>query len=181
MLTPSAPIPRNSQRDECPTQDYSSFIPTQLIVAAHSEIRTNPETLHKAGLKNATYMSQVINILAKRAGQPLYGLAVTSRFIKLSTYFGLELNERLKGNSRVLSKVRMALHEKVDPMSLHIGVVRIGLDDSTPLVDILYDTTDSDRNHPIFCYVAYSSQIPTIMAILESSGLGPFKECVKAF
>jgi hypothetical protein len=41
-------------------------------------------------------------------------------------------------------------------MSLHLGVVRIGDDQSAPLMDILYDTTDSDRNHPVFANVAYS-------------------------
>ena len=183
ILTPSAPIPKNGQRETCPTEEYSSFIPTQLIVAAHSDIRTNPITLHKAGLKNATYMSQAINFLANKAGRQLYGLTVSTRFIKLANYFGLELEERLKGksNSKILSKVRLALYENVDPMSLHIGVVRIGLDDSTPLVDILYDTTDSDRNHPIFCHVAYSNQVPVVISLLESIGLGPFKECVEAF
>ena len=182
MLSPSAPIPRNGQRMvDCPTQDYSSFIPTQLIVAAHSDIRTDPVTLYKAGLNNATYISKIFNLLAQKSSKPSYGLTVSTRFIKLATYLGLELEERLKGNSKCLSKVRLALCEKVDPMSLHIGVVRIGLDDSTPLVDILYDTTDSDIHHPIFCHVAYSNQIPFVISLLESIGQGPFKECVEAF
>ena len=184
-LTADAPVPVNKQRSiPCPTTNYPDFSPTQLIVAAHSDIRTDPDTLHKAGLLNATHISNVLNFLAIKKVQPKYELTVSSRFTKLATYLGEEMLARLEGKPKVLASVRLALCENVDPMSLHIGVVRIGLDDSTPLVDIIYDTTDSDRNHPVFCYVAYSDKIPVVMKVIEASGivgLGPYKTCVQAY
>ena len=185
VLSADAPEPVNKSRTlACPTKNYPEFIPTQIIVAAHNDIRTDPDKLHRAGLRNATYISKILNLIADKNSQPRFGLTVSTRFIKLATYLGDELSDRLGDNPKVLSSVRLALCEKVDPMSLHIGVVRIGLDDSTPLVDIIYDTTDSDRNHPIFCYVAYSDKIPDVMDIIESIhsiGLGPYKTSVKAY
>jgi hypothetical protein len=41
-------------------------------------------------------------------------------------------------------------------MSLHLGLIRISLADSTPLLDVLFDTTDSDRNHPVFAHLNFS-------------------------
>lgn len=183
MLSADAPEPFNQQREiSCPTEDYPDFIPTQIIVAAHSDIRTDPDTLHRAGIHNATYISKILNYIAEKKLQPKYGLTVSTRFIKLAEYLGKELYARLGSKPTILSSVRLGLCEKVDPMSLHIGLVRIGLDNSTPLVDILYDTTDSDRNHPIFCYVAYSDKIPDAMDVIESVGYGgPYKKCVQAY
>jgi len=181
-LSADAPEPANKQRNiSCPTVDYPEFIPTQIIVAAHNDIRTDPDTLHKAGLRNATDISFILNFLADKNSQPKYGLTVSTRFTKLAAYLGEELQRRLSDEPKILSAVRLALCENVDPMSLHIGVVRISLDDSTPLVDIIYDTTDSDRNHPIFCYVAYSDKIPDVMDIIENAGVRQYKVCVQAY
>lgn len=182
VLSADAPEPVNKERSiACPTDNYFSFVPTQVIVAAHNDIRTDPDTLHRAGLRNATYISKVLNMMAEKNNQSKFGLTVSTRFTKLATYLGEELNARLESEPKVLSSVRLDLSEKVDPMSLHIGVVRIGLDDSTPLADIIYDTTDSDRNHPIFCCVAYSEKIPEVLNILESAGIENYKVCVQAY
>ena len=102
-------------------------------------------------------------------------LSFSTRFIKLSEYIGRELNNTLGNNPKLLGKVRLALWEKVPPMSLHIGVVRIGAWDATPLIDILFDTTDSDRNHPVFanvCYQSVSTQLAQYLATTEGEEFG---------
>jgi hypothetical protein len=108
-------------------------------------------------------------------------LSFSTRFIKLSEYINCELENTLGDNPGLLGKVRLALCEKVPPMSLHIGVVRIGLWNATPLMDVLFDTTDSDRNHPVFAHVCYQS-ISTELAIFLTKTKGEdFGISVKAF
>ncbi len=169
VLSTSEPISKNGDSNQpSPTWDYGQFVPTQLIVAAHNNIRTSPDTLHEAGLIKAAVISLMINYIGEKFGSEENGLIVSSRFIKLASYLGEELNERLCSNRSVLGRVRLALCEKVDPMSLHIGVIRISLDNATPLLDILYDTTDSDRNHPVYCYVSYSQKLTAVVEVIKS-------------
>ena len=165
---------------------YGRFTPTQLIVAAHSDIRTDPDTLHKAALRHASNIAEVFNhYLAEACGVPKLAFAVSSRFIRLGDYLGQELQNRLGGSSResrkVLSTVRFSLTENVNPMSLHIAVVRIGLNDATVLTDILYDTTDSDRNHPVFAHVAYHKLVATVIKGLQEGKGDNYGVCVRAY
>ncbi len=182
VLSVSDPYPTTDPKaNPSPTSDYEQFVPTQLIVAAHNNIRTSPDTLHKAGLIKASYLSAVIRIVRDKTAIKVNGLIVSSRFIKLSAYLGDELEERLHANRKVLSRVRLSLSEKVGPMSLHIGVIRISLDDSTPLIDIIYDTTDSDRNHPLYCHVAYSKEVPKFFSSIQEFYETNFGKCVRAY
>ena len=164
---------------------YGKFVPTQLIVAANSDIRTDLDTLHKAALRHASNIGEVLNHLAESHGLEKLAFAVSSRFFKISDYLGSELQDRLSGSTResrkVLSAVRLRLTENVNPMSLHIAVVRIGLDDSTILADILYDTTDSDRNHPIFAHVAYDKLMAEVIQFLEIARDDSYGVCVRAY
>ena len=66
-------------------------------------------------------------------------------------------------------------------MSLHIAVVRISLDDATAMADILYDTTDSDRNHPIFAHVAYNKLTAILIQDLRKAGKDNYGVCVRAY
>jgi len=61
--------------------------------------------------------------------------------------------------------------ERVPPMSLHLGLVRIG-SGSSPLWDVLYDTTDSDRNHPAFAFLPYTREAGLIASALPGSPIG---------
>ncbi len=126
-------------------------------------------------------MSRILQVLAKYTKTPALGLTLSTRFIKLAGYLTNELANTLGTNSKLLGQVRLALTERVPPMSLHIGVVRIGLDDSTPLVDILYDTTDSDRNHPVYAHIVYSAFMKPLIERLKTMGYGEYGVCVEAF
>ena len=172
---PSSPIDDN----------YGNFVPTQLIVAANNDIRTNLDTLHRAALKHASNIGDLLNCLVNMQNRNRLAFAVSSRFFRISDYLGTELQDRLGGSSRnarkVLSAVRMRLAEDVNPMSLHIAVVRIGLNDSTILADILYDTTDSDRNRPIFAHVAYDKRITEVIQYLKIARNDDYGVCVRAY
>lgn len=145
-----------------PAVSYPRFRPTQLIAATHEDLRTSPDTLHKVGYKRARLICNWVNRVLGSAG---VGFMFSSRFMKLPDYVGEELG-RIYGDSEdatILSKVRLGLSERVCPMSLHIGLVRIGFDNNTPLVDILYDTSDSDRNHPVFAHVVFNGAVAAVI------------------
>jgi hypothetical protein len=181
-LRPEAPLSRDgTPRSSSPTDGYGPLIPTQLVVAAHNDIRTDPDTLHKAALRHVSNISDALNHIAATKGLAPLALSASARFMKVAEYLGQELGKRLGSASKELAAVRLALCENVKPMSLHIGVVRIGLDDATVWADILYDTTDSDRNHPVFAHVAYSELSATVIQALHRARKGDFGECVRAY
>jgi hypothetical protein len=102
----------------------------------------------------ASVLSQVLNLLGPEISSK--NLVFGSRFIALTDYCGGELERMLGADPDTLARVRLTLLESCQPMSLHLGLVRISLTDSTPFVDILFDTTDSDRNHPVFAHLSFS-------------------------
>jgi len=162
-LKPDAP----NKAAPCPTNGYPSFRPSQLIVAVHNDLRTSPDTLHVTGMKQAQGIASVLNALLARHNAQPQGATLSTRFMKLADYLGGELARILQHSPATLSRVRLTLCERVSPMSLHLGVVRIGMNGSVPLVDVLYDTTDSDRNHPVFAHVVYSNNAQQIINVLQ--------------
>ena len=186
-LHPEGPPSREGEsRPSSPINgSYGKFVPTQLIVAADSDIRTDLDTLHKAALRHVSNIGEVLNHLAESHGLEKIAFTVSSRFFRIADYLGTELQDRLSGSSResrkVLSAVRLRLTENVNPMSLHIAVVRIGLCDSTILADILCDTTDSDRNHPIFAHVAYNKLMAEVIQYLKIARDDSYGVCVRAY
>jgi hypothetical protein len=65
-------------------------------------------------------------------------------------------------------------------MSLRIGVVRVGWG-GAPLLDLLIDTTDSDRALPAFCHVAFNSVFSGVVAHLTNAGVVSLGTCVRAY
>lgn len=182
VIRPDAP-PRTVSTSIAPVDvsDYDLFCPTQIVVAAHNDLRTSPDRLHEVGMTAATYVASGLVGLAKSSGTAAFGTTLSTRFIKLAKYVGSELAVTLGSQPKMLSRVRLALWEKVPPMSLHLGVVRVGLDNATPLVDILYDTTDSDRNHCAFAYVAYQPWVKMLVELLQKQEVCDFGVCIEAF
>lgn len=58
-------------------------------------------------------------------------------------------------------------------MSLYVGIVRIA-EASGAVIDILYDTTDSDINHPIFATICYVGAYAGYVGIWEKLEPGSF-------
>ena len=146
--------------------DYSQFketnnyqiTPTTLVVATHNELRASPDQLYDVGLRN---VASPLDHIFKNSEVSIQ-LSLSTRFIKLTDYIHNELNRLLKENPETLSRLRLDLWEKVRPMSLHLGLVRIGLAESSmPLLDVLYDTTDS--NLQMFDYIHFSEIIDKIV------------------
>ncbi len=140
---------------------YSSFkeisnyqiIPHSLVVATHNELRASPNQLYQRGLKDIDFFDNYFK-------QTSIKLFLGIRFIKLTDYVHNEL-ERLLEKSNQLSQVRLKLWEKLRPLSSHLGLVRIRLMQSMPLLDILYDTTDSNLQR--FGYISYNSKFDEII------------------
>ena len=120
--------------------DYQ-IIPETLVVATHNELRASPDQLYHTGLDAA----ENLQFTFKKDTGSSPQLSLGTRFIKLTDYIHNELGRLFKEDQEILSEVRLNLWEKVRPMSFHLGLVRIGLAKySAPLIDILYDTTDSN-------------------------------------
>lgn len=58
----------------------------------------------------------------------------------------------------------MSLHENVPPMSLHLALLRIALPDASVLVDILFDTTDTNRS---VCHIVYAPIIKNLLSPID--------------
>lgn len=137
-----------------PTINHPLFVPSAMLAAAHDDIRVSPDHLHKLALRLGT-------MLIAGSGNAI-GLSAGSRVLRLASYVGQELSEVLAGQPSALGKTRLALWETVSPMSLHLGVLRFG-HSGIPLLDVLYDTTDSEPNLRAFCHVAYHRGIAALV------------------
>ena len=156
-----------------PLDGYPSFTPELLLVAAHNDLRASPDTLNRAGIRIASDLAQIVNnFYSRKAGAP-YGITLSTRHIVLAEYMTRELGGLLRAQRTVLSRVRLALQEQVQPMSLHLGIVRMGLSNGMPLADILFDTTDSDRNHSAFAFVFYQKDVGAFLNALSEVGNFP--------
>ncbi len=166
LLRAEPPQVRHSLQLPDPTASYPTFVPTAMLAAAHDDVRVSPDRLHKLALQTGT-------MLIAATGDTV-GLSATSRVLRLAHYVTEELALVLRGQPDVLGRARLALWEKVSPMSLHVGIVRFGFG-SVPLLDVLYDTTDSEPNLRAFCNIAYHQAMADLvdhLAQLTSIALG---------
>lgn len=155
-LEPDAPDTNGADR---PDLSDHYLIPHFLVVAAHRDIRLSPNRLHSMGHTLARNV-----MLARTAAKSSENLSdenvvLGTQYTKLSTYLGTELSRTLGHAPKRLRRARIELIERVPPMSLHIGVVRLALTDQNYLCDVLYDTTDTDQNLPVFATIVYGEKI----------------------
>ena len=98
-LSPEAPtLPDGTVPRSSPTDNYGRFVPTQLIVAAHNDIRTDPDALHSTALRDVSDIADVVNIMARLIGAELLSFVVSSRITRVTDYLGTELYDRLNGS-----------------------------------------------------------------------------------
>jgi hypothetical protein len=164
-LIPEAPPPRfGAWPTANPTTTYHPITPTEIVVAVHQELRTDPLRLQSAAVENAAWLpSAMAHEYAVQQIKGKTGMTVGSRFIRLRDYVDRELGSALRNRTpAVRSRARLALWEKVAPMSLHIGLVRVAFE-LEPMMDILFDTSDSDRHLRPSAYVAYHPQVPWLL------------------
>jgi hypothetical protein len=141
-LVPSAPTPLYSgPLLPDPVAGYGPIVPHALICAVHRDLRLSPLELHRAGRRAAGALQRQ---LVNRVTTQNPGLTLSTRFARVADYLSRDLAGVLGEPSRALGAARFGLVERVPPMSLRIGVVRIGIGQQ-PLLDVLFDTSDSDR------------------------------------
>lgn len=147
VLKMDAPAPRTGGGASNPPTIPYSLIPSSLVVALPLEVRLSTDSLHE----RAAATSALLATWIKKRRPDLEGVSYSARFFKLHEY----LRSGLPGlPPRTLAKLRLALVSRVPPMSLHLGIARIGVA-GVPLLDILYDTSDTDGAEP-FAHVAYA-------------------------
>lgn len=165
-----------------PTSDYGAIRPTALLVALNEGIRLNPDALHELGLRKAKTLLFLYNGNRRALGKGPVGFSVSSRFVRLSEYLNEVVGRRTSPDGMtviapaLVERIRRTLCEKVQPMSLYLGLITIGLK-GRPLLDLLYDTTNSNEHIMCFANVAYSGTIYRIMSGLDH---GDFGFCVSA-
>lgn len=155
LLRATPPPARHKLTLPDPTASHPVFRPSALLAAVHDDVRLSPDVLHARALRLGTALT------ASTGGK--LGLTASARFTRLARYVQRELEAVLPANPTVLGRTRLALWEMVPPMSMHIGVVRFGIGPA-PLLDVLFDTTDSEPNMRAFCHVAYNPALPPLIA-----------------
>lgn len=148
-----------------PCANYHPFVPATLVAAVHNEVRLSSDTLSRHALSVSVLLSKLLTL---RSGGTSPGLTVGTRFVRLRDYLGEELSSPLSGNARALGKARVELCERVRPMSLHLGLIRIAVG-GTPIADVLVDTTDSKSNMAAFAFVSFNQDISRCVRSLQSS------------
>jgi hypothetical protein len=164
--------PPASAGPNSPTVQYPKFLPTHLVAAVHDDLRMSSDFLHKEGIDRANRILNIVNALLAHLKQPPIGVTLSTRFMRSRDYVGEELGRLLEATPRLLGRVRLALREKVPPMSPHLGVVRVAVGGSMPLLDILYDTTDTGINQPVFASVVYSKDLLKLIPLLPDQDFG---------
>ena len=178
---PTSHFPSSNQQLNA---NLGPFRPQQLLVAVHNDLRTSPDALHRAGIYvgDALLIALSQSVISQQsAGNLTVGLTMSARFVTLAQYLRRTIPETLTNSPSLISKVRIELCEKVPPMSLHLGLVRFAAEDSTLLVDVIYDTTDSDRNHPVFAHILYQPIAKNWMTRISTQTGYDFGVAVEAY
>jgi hypothetical protein len=148
-----------------PLRGYGHFIPNSLLVAVPGSLRTSPDALHRAGAGVADAFAAI----ALGPDKVSNGVTLNTLFIGIRPYLCDEL-ARLLQTPSLLARARLGLTERVPPLSLHLGLVRLG-DGPRPLVDILYDTTDRDRALRPCAHIVFDPRAGRIVRSLEQKSL----------
>jgi hypothetical protein len=152
LLAAAPPPPlRRSPNLPNPTEKYLKLIPFSIVAALPEEIRMDSDYLNAQALDVASVLATYLSRRAKGAASTPT-VTFSSGFFRLREYLGAELERRVSGAP--LGNARRALVDEVRPMSLHLGVVRIGVD-GVPLLDVLFDTTDSEPATDAFAHVVF--------------------------
>jgi len=158
-LTPEAPDPgpRGPRPVKDPCLVIDPLTPRSIVVAVHREVRVVPDQIHAEALERA----ELLAFALEKAGFG-EGVSVAPKFVRLHRYLGEEL--RTVVAPKDLARVRRALCEDVAPMSYHVAVARFGFRGEA-LMDVIFDTTDSELNCAPFARVVFS---PIADSLLEA-------------
>lgn len=148
-----------------------SFLPETLLIAVHEELRISSDDFFADGYALTRDIRNLIVDTYQNAGlSPVPSFLFSTRFLCIRDYLHSELERHFGEGSVILGRVRLDILEKAPPMSLHIGLLRISLNDNPAslLLDVIYDTTDSDRNRPVLAHLVYDKGFATILSALPT-------------
>lgn len=182
-LIPDPPSSKREGSNKSPTLGHPHFIPQQLVVCTNEELRTSPDKLNGKGLEIGAAFAEEMNRLLTLSNRDMRGVYYSCRFVLIKDYLGKELGSMFPGESSgaLLGRIRLELTEHVVPMSKYVGVVRISLQDTTPVLDVLFDTSDSDLNHPVFAHLSFGLNICHIVKGIDGFEQNRFGVQIRAF
>lgn len=144
--------------------EYYPFIPDAFVVAVPNDLRLCPIRLRDTGRQIAEELAE---ILPKMMQDEEHCITVSSRFIGVREYLNKILPDLLADNkSEQLAEARFELSEKIRPMSLHLGVVRIS-NCGTPMVDVIFDTTETEPQFSCLACVLFQRQLARIWEMIR--------------
>lgn len=144
----SPPALQRTESMPNPTLAYGKLVPYSLVAAFPDEIRMSVDFLNRLADQLSYVIARYLRDELKQAPRVTF----SASFLRVREYLGEELALRLEGEH--LRKARISLVETVRPMSLHLGIVRIGVD-GAPVFDVLFDTTDSEPATDAFAHVLF--------------------------
>ncbi|MBF0178360.1 MAG: hypothetical protein HQL63_16180 [Magnetococcales bacterium] len=188
----------NFQFDDSLDFSVPHFVPDSIILALPKELRSEPR--HFLDMINGKMwlLTQATRHLAgmhvgdkENAGcfWPYAGkfvaLSYVVRYVAVTGYLETGLKRHLPLDPILLADVRKRVMEGVRPMSRHIGILRVGLfltgersgdpPIHRPLMDLIFDTTESDVDHPVFAHVKFLSIADDIILTAQRFA-GPYIE-----
>lgn len=167
VLELEPPAPRGDSGDDDDgrklAREYNKkLIPTTLFVAVPSRMRVQPEALYTVGLEVLGQLAKIIQEIS-----PGDTVDLSTRYIGVREYMRDELarvTKQLEGDD--LAEIRLALTERVAPLSLYLGLIRFGVRSAgklTPVFDILYDTTEGGRAMRALATVAFTTEMCRVL------------------
>jgi len=141
--------------------DNKEFVPTGIVAALNKDLRICPVRLMQDAIPTVGDILYSLNRVRNLNKLNALSLLHSTRFVQLTDYMSKDLETLLTNNQTLLGNVREKILQELPPMSFHVAVLRIA--SASPsgnvLIDLLYDTTDSDRNRPVFGHIVYDQQV----------------------
>ena len=174
-LSPKAPKPYRERTDDI-TKNHPDFYPTMLLIAVHNDISISADDLNRMGLDDigGTIANHIQHL--KLIDLKKNSLTIGTIIIKGTNFLDEKLEELIE-NKKNLGRVRLDIWEKIRPMSLHIGIIRIGIN-KQPIMDVIFDTTNIPEGQLPIAHIVYSSHVIHILELIENFNLG---ERIEAF
>lgn len=158
---------------------YPDFVPSFLVAALPTKLRSSPEDLLKVGMIIANRFA----VVAKHV--PIeYSCLLTRQ----TRYLNETLAVAVQNDRRKLAQARWDVMNRFPALSRFLGVIRVTAR-GVPLADFLWDTTDSPANvwtaglpeSPVFGIVSFSAPADAFLQWQVDHGLFPDKPRVPVF
>jgi hypothetical protein len=150
-----------------PSLDHTSIYPQAVVAAVHDDLMISADGFFKHCISLASQLCDALNEYLQLSEPDKKSFAFSSRFLMLKEYLNDELSRQLNGRKDLLANTRIQLQENVAPMSLHLAILRIALPDSSLLLDVIFDTTDTDKNKSVFCHVIYDETVSSLLDVID--------------